>query len=279
MRSHTRSTQRSRADTRCWQIPDVSKAVVFHGHHDYEFLAHSHDVVTLILVTEGVVEITVEGGGRHHVQPGQLVLIGAHQVHSARPLSAHGWEMRSLHLPPSILQFPPESSDDGSPVFFSRPVHTRPDPAKALFLDWHRRSESRDPYQHHGAYFPEILLWLRAHIQEFEPRRSENVCSERELRAKHIISATVFENRSIDSIAEEVGLSSFALIRRFKRAFGISPHGWRMQARANAAARLLLNKESLVDVAAICGFADQAHMARVFRRVFGVTPGQYRSMQ
>jgi AraC-like DNA-binding protein len=75
-----------------------------------------------------------------------------------------------------------------------------------------------------------------------------------------------------------VGLTSWSLIRRFSDAYGISPHHWRMQARANAAARRICAQERLADVALCCGFVDQSHLARVFKRVYGVTPGQYSSM-
>lgn len=52
-----------------------------------------------------------------------------------------------------------------------------------------------------------------------------------------------------------------------------------MQIRASEAARLLTEHVPLVDVAAMCGFTDQSHMGRIFKKVFGVTPGQYSLMQ
>ena len=47
------------------------------------------------------------------------------------------------------------------------------------------------------------------------------------------------EKMQIGEVAKEVGLSVFVLTRQFARAFGLSPAAWRMQARANEAARLL----------------------------------------
>jgi AraC family transcriptional regulator len=43
-----------------------------------------------------------------------------------------------------------------------------------------------------------------------------------------------------------------------------------------AAALLRTTTRPLIEVAADCGFAHQAHMTRVFRAMFGVTPGEYR---
>jgi AraC-like DNA-binding protein len=39
---------------------------------------------------------------------------------------------------------------------------------------------------------------------------------------------------------------------------------------------MLSTTESLTDIAMACGFADQPHMTRWFRRVVGVAPGLWR---
>ena len=59
------------------------------------------------------------------------------------------------------------------------------------------------------------------------------------------------------------------------RATGMSPHAYQRQARVRRACALIRLGQPLADVAAAAGFADQAHLTRVFRRVVGVTPGVY----
>jgi transcriptional regulator GlxA family with amidase domain len=50
-------------------------------------------------------------------------------------------------------------------------------------------------------------------------------------RARDLIAKTVLENMLIGSIAKNVDLCAYALIRRFKKSYGISPDAWRIQVR------------------------------------------------
>jgi AraC family transcriptional regulator len=63
----------------------------------------------------------------------------------------------------------------------------------------------------------------------------------------------------------------------FKRTFGVSPHAYVMGRRIDMAAELMLNSEApLSEIAINCGFADQAHFSRQFRRAMGRTPSAWR---
>jgi AraC-like DNA-binding protein len=54
------------------------------------------------------------------------------------------------------------------------------------------------------------------------------------------------------------------------------PHTWLMQQRI-AHARALLQQGCLpLQVATQLGFADQSHLSRQFKKVYGVGPGAYR---
>jgi AraC-like DNA-binding protein len=88
--------------------------------------------------------------------------------------------------------------------------------------------------------------------------------------------AIVPGEQNIARLAAKAGLSREAFTRKFTRQFGISPHAHSVVARLNDARRQLRSGAPLADVAVICGFFDQTHLARHFFRVFGTTPGVYR---
>jgi len=79
----------------------------------------------------------------------------------------------------------------------------------------------------------------------------------------------------LDSLAKEAGLGRFQALRAFKRRYGLPPHAYQMCVRISLARRLLLEGAATADVALRCGFVDQSHLTRHFKRVTGVTPKQY----
>jgi AraC family transcriptional regulator len=85
---------------------------------------------------------------------------------------------------------------------------------------------------------------------------------------------------SLADIAGAAHLSPYHLTRVFKKAAGVSPHQYLLQVRVNSARSLLTagaGDRSLAEIAAAVGFADQSHLTRHFKRVFGVTPKQLRA--
>jgi transcriptional regulator GlxA family with amidase domain len=60
------------------------------------------------------------------------------------------------------------------------------------------------------------------------------------------------------------------------RRTGLPPHALQLALRIRKARRLLESGESIADVAAATGFADQSHLHRHFQRSLGLTPGEYR---
>jgi AraC-like DNA-binding protein len=78
-----------------------------------------------------------------------------------------------------------------------------------------------------------------------------------------------------DDLAEAAGCSRYAAYRAFSAAFGLAPSDYQRQLRLRAARRLLGAGMPAAQAATEVGFADQAHLTRWFRRVYGVTPGAY----
>ena len=73
------------------------------------------------------------------------------------------------------------------------------------------------------------------------------------------------------------GVSRYHLIRVFSEETGLTPHRYLQAVRANRARDLLAAGVDPAEVAARSGFADQAHMGRVYKSFYGITPGSYRT--
>lgn len=100
-----------------------------------------------------------------------------------------------------------------------------------------------------------------------------------ERRAKELIAANLDTNLSMAHLAEACGLSRSHFSRAFRGSTGTSPHQWLTHMRIERAKALLVERQSVAEVALDCGFADQAHLARVFARLVGLSPSQWRRAQ
>jgi AraC-like DNA-binding protein len=101
-----------------------------------------------------------------------------------------------------------------------------------------------------------------------------------ERRAKEAMYANLAKDVSIAQLASECGVSSSHFARAFKRANGRPPYRWLLERRVESAQALLLNSQvSLDEIAKACGFSDQSHLARTFRRIVGTSPGAWRRMR
>jgi AraC family transcriptional regulator len=82
---------------------------------------------------------------------------------------------------------------------------------------------------------------------------------------------------SLGELASAVGVTPTRLAQAFRRAYGTSVGAYLRRIKLARARELLLTDEhSLAAVALACGFYDQSHFTRCFRRETGLTPDRYR---
>lgn len=81
----------------------------------------------------------------------------------------------------------------------------------------------------------------------------------------------------VAGMAARAGLAERTFARRFRKATGLSPIAYVQALRIEEAKQLLERSRLPADlVAAEVGYEDPVHFRRVFRRLVGETPGQYR---
>ena len=83
---------------------------------------------------------------------------------------------------------------------------------------------------------------------------------------------------TLERLAAAARLSVYHFARQFRAATGLPPHQYVILRRVERAKQLLQAGRDLplAEVAARAGFADQSQFSRHFKRLVGVTPGQFR---
>jgi len=96
-------------------------------------------------------------------------------------------------------------------------------------------------------------------------------------RIKEFVYAKMEDEVTLREMAQSVELSTAHFARMFRKSTGETPHQFVMRHRIERAKEMLRTSDARVlDVAVACGFKTQGHFARVFRRMCGVGPTEYR---
>jgi AraC family transcriptional regulator len=81
----------------------------------------------------------------------------------------------------------------------------------------------------------------------------------------------------LHELAGVISMNSHSFWKQFKRSTGMPPHQYLLQCLVEHAQKLLKYKHlPLTDIALQCGFSDQSHLNRHFRKRLGMTPREFR---
>lgn len=91
------------------------------------------------------------------------------------------------------------------------------------------------------------------------------------------VEANLASKLETRGLADVVSFSRSHFSRAFKRSLGVPPMAYVLTRRVERAKLMIATtREQLTEIALACGFADQSHLNRSFRRVVGTTPGLWR---
>ena len=109
-------------------------------------------------------------------------------------------------------------------------------------------------------------------------RRDAQIDKTRVARVIEYIHANTRANISLAAMSRIAGVSSNHFVLLFARATGLTPHQYVLRARIDSA-KLHLKDEalSIAEVSRLTGFRTQGHFTKVFRKIVGVTPREFRS--
>ncbi len=257
-------------------LPDLDDTVVLRASYNRQsFALHSHPTYVLALVTRGALRFRC--GNEVFVAPsGSACLINPGEVQTGEAASDPGWSYWSAYVPASVFGMVETRADQAHAPLFASPVVSDGAVTQALslfFSDVHispslARTEQRLACLSRVA--ERCGTGAALETGEASPRLVR--------RARDFMAENFGAALKLDDVAGACGVTGFHLTRAFRRHTGLALHAWLVQHRIERARARLLSGEAVADTAVACGFSDQAHMTRWFRRVLGLTPGDVRAM-
>lgn len=262
-----------------WQIPGVHPLEMLKASYSsHAFPKHWHETYVIQVVEQGANEFCCEGKTWTACES-SVVLINPFEVHNGHSVGQAPMKYRCFYPTPDHLQdvlSQIENPKEQKP-FFPQSVIQDPNLA-SLILQAHYQAElGRDSIQVQSLLLRMLSQVILKHSHHrialsASPMEKASVRSARDYIQDHFM-----ENITLNQLAKISALSTFHFLRTFQKTYGLSPHEFLKNVRIERARELLKKGLSITEVAGQTGFYDQSHLNRNFKKILGLTPGQYRT--
>jgi len=247
----------------------------FHGHYEIYYLVSGERIYLLedrichvhqgdlVLIPKRSIHMTTDAGTDSHER--YVVYFKEEFLHDILPQAKVAALTRHLSGDAKVVSLRASDQD-----FVERLL------AKMLY-------EEQSPLNHRKLYQKLLLAELLIFIDRLEiPRQRENLGDLSSVHGKaHRIARFIRENYnrplSLASISEQFYISPWYLSRIFRQATGMRLMEYLNNVRIKEAQSLLRDSlMTVTEIAAHVGYGSQTHFGRIFRRIMGTSPLEYR---
>lgn len=267
--------------TRLWRLPNLPNLELLRATYITQtFARHSHEGFAVGIIERGALGFFYRG--ENVIAPaGAINLANPDEAHTGHAAAETGWTYRMFYLDSSLLMSVASQIAGRSqnlPSFKKGVIHDAilSNLIRSLHLDMER---DPTPMLHRESGLLQMLTQLILRHGEDRPPLRPTGHEHRSVRlVQDYLEAHYDEDVSLETLATMANLSPFHLLRVFGKEVGLPPHAYLTQLRIRRAKGLLSKGREIASVAYETGFVDQSHFTRQFKRLMGITPGQYRKI-
>ncbi|OTG83427.1 AraC family transcriptional regulator [Acinetobacter sp. ANC 5054] len=260
-----------------WHVQELGGLELLKAsYHETEFSKHTHEGYCIGLIDEGA-QSFLRTGHQHIAPKGDIILVNADEVHTGSSAVDSGWCYRAIYPTPEMMA---DISRDffkstGSAPWFPHAVVHDEGLAIQLNMLFDLLIQSQNSLFKESLFLSTTAYLISRHAMTRQTLKNLPEAQRKIQLIQEILAHEPEKEHQLSDLAEIVGLSPWHLLRQFKKYTGLPPHAWLVQCRLHKALRLLKSGQEIALTAQLCGFSDQSHFNRHFKKAVGCTPAQY----
>lgn len=241
------------------------------------YAAHSHSTFSMGAITAGACDYRHESH-INRISAGTVVVMNPGEVHACNPVLDEPWSYVMLFVDAAWLASLQQEAGLTTAASFQpfAITHSTDINAYRALMGLHATltNPALETLQKHC----DVITFSRAlpRILGLAPEQPVAV-NPRVERAAAFLDDNYRLPVSLEDLCQTASLSASHLIRSFQQRYHMTPHAYLINRRVQQARQQLREGGLIAQVAQDCGFADQAHLQRAFKKHLAVTPGEYRS--
>lgn len=242
----------------------------------HRFDRHVHDELVITMTEHGVGQAKARNLS-DPVGPSTIWVSGAGEYHCGHIGNQQQWSYRAIYLDSQALQSLNNAFNEGSDYDLIIPQGVYVDQQLSnLLIKMHRQMEAGSSLlEKQALWWSAMGLFFGRYGQQPLESTNDGIEKDKMEMVRDYIATHFREDIATEKLSELTSLSSYYLIRSFKRKYGLPPHAYANQLKLIAAKQQLIEGTNPAAVASDVGFYDQSHFNRLFKKTYGITPGTY----
>ncbi len=236
----------------------------------YSIRRHSHGELAFGFVEEGSSRILCHPL-EFDLVVNDAILIPPEIIHLCQPGDTSQFKFKMLFVDPEWIQ---ETFGLDTPAIKAQKSLLSPQDLKLKSQFFYGFTSDQDPLQRESnavLFFARLLFDIFCLAPVKEKKLKKNI-----LLAKNYLDHNFTQNIQLGDLEKICNQSKFSILRKFSQTYHLTPHAYVLNKRINLAKSILRKNHTVADTAVMCGFFDQSHFVKTFRKYVGVNPVDYK---